>query len=177
MTCKDADRPTYWHAMTYAECRCLESITYRASYMVISRLENERTFHSFLVFVNCSVQGLSPCRGEPRHARLDPLLLLPCLAFRAMAIAAGVVRNPHRSAGVAGIDMAAQRCRSAGNQPSQDGPLLRRDRMACAIGGGVHAKDVGHLQRAAGSGHLCAPRFSVTWGERSCFASSSAALP
>jgi len=46
-------------------------------------------------------------RQEPRQTRLHPLDLASGLALRAMAIAAGVVGDLDRSAGVTGVDMPA----------------------------------------------------------------------
>ena len=70
------------------------------------------------------------------------------LAFRAMAVAAGVVRYAHLTAGIAGIDVAAKLGGTTGREIAQDAPLCLRHRQAghATIGSGQGTDDVGDLE-------------------------------
>ena len=78
----------------------------------------------------------------------EPLRPRQPLALRAMAIAARVVGDARRAAIVAGLDMAAERCRSAGHNGAHDAPLDAAEVsfVRAAIGIAVAAENIRHLQ-------------------------------
>lgn len=78
----------------------------------------------------------------------DPLLLGARLATRTVAVAARVVDVPGRAAGVAAVDMPAQRRRAAGDDGAPCLGLRTGERMRGKVVLPVRREDIGQLQPA-----------------------------
>src|SRR5229473_7064920 len=76
----------------------------------------------------------------------QPFAPLQILAFRAMAIAAGVVADALIGAVAAALHMPAQGSRPAYLDSSQEIVLLKRQSILCAVDGAVAAEDIGHFK-------------------------------
>ena len=85
-------------------------------------------------------------------AILQPLGTGQGLALWAVAIAARVVRDALMAAGIALLDVAAERCRATPLDRRHDTTLRRRQRsaMLLTIGATVAAEHVRHFRRPAG---------------------------
>jgi len=77
---------------------------------------------------------------------LQPFCPGQILAFRAVTVAAGVIRDAKVLAVAASIDMTAKRCRSADLDGAHDAQLLERERMHLAVARAVLSKDGGQLK-------------------------------
>ena len=93
-------------------------------------------------------------------AIFQPLGALLRLAFRTVAIAAGVVRYAYFTTAIAGIDVAAKLGGTTGCEVAQDAlPGLRHPQARHAtIGSGQRTDDVGHFERWLVHGQLSSPR-------------------
>ena len=106
-----------------------------------------------------------------RSARGEPGSPWPASGTRAMAVAAGVIDVARGAAGVAGLDMAAERGGAAGEDGAPDLRLGSRQAMGCEIGRTVTAQHLGQAHAAGGGNHadaLSAWAGRAVPGERWC---------
>ncbi len=96
-------------------------------------------------------------------ARGEPLLACFCLALRAMAVAAGVIRDGLMTAPRTGIQMAAKSRRAAVLNGPKSFEVLKAEALVIPVQKAVAlcAEDVGHLH--GGATHFCL----VRWYRRS----------
>jgi len=96
-------------------------------------------------------------------ARGEPLLACFCLTLRAMAVAAGVIRDSLMTAARTGVHMAAESRRAAVLNGPESFELLKTEVLLVPVQKAVAlcAKDVGHLH--GGAAHFCL----VRWYRRS----------
>ena len=85
-------------------------------------------------------------RQELGRACLDPALLGQRLAFRAVAVAAGVITGDLRPTAITGLQMAAEGRRTAVLDGLHHATLLRAESMRTAIGLAMFSKDLRELQ-------------------------------
>lgn len=88
-------------------------------------------------------------RQEFPVSRLRPLFLGPALAFGTVPVAAGMIDIPGGVAGIALLDMAAQRFGATGDDGAPCLGLARGERVLGKVGLPVLAEEVGQLNPAA----------------------------
>lgn len=84
-------------------------------------------------------------RQDPLESRVDPCFAVGGLAFRTMAVPAGIVRDADEAASTARVDVASQRRSAALREVRYHPSLCRRHRMRSAIGRPVRAENVRDL--------------------------------
>lgn len=122
----------------------------------------EQVIEAFLIAENEGAQGIGKREndmemGNGKNASegvLDPLGTFTALAFGAVTIAAGVVRDAAREvARWASIDMRTQTRRAAGAKAKQNLPLAERSPMVRKEGIGVMPDDIRDFQTGTSSVH------------------------
>lgn len=122
----------------------------------------EQVIEAFLIAENEGAQGIGKREndmemGNGKNASegvLDPLGTFTALAFGAVTITTGVVRDAASEvAGWAGIDMRTQTRRAAGAKAKQNLPLAKRSPMVRKEGIGVMPDDIRNFQTGTPSVH------------------------